>query len=498
MSSMYPHRQPVRCTYTHTALCLLTLLSSVHYIQCVGFHLPPPDSFTHSCTPLGSWAVAGNVTLSEVDSEFYQSNLTFKIDNRSLCSINLETCPELATPMPSTKNSPNVCECVSRFTEDDYKIYIKQEIAASDTGGMLTVIVPGQPKYAPLQVTHDIGHIPSRRNNNNNFTYQINSGLPTQLASTQNISTCRGQPLTITVCAPHSQPGTVLRIRELWQTTSSLADHCIHIMDTFDFDMTDSYPVMFSYDDGTGCAFKENFVFNVQERKDNTCTTAGLQWSRPGVAPNAPCPETPTSPPRQTVTLNNGIQAMCDTWTTGGNWILIQRRTNGDIDFYRGWMEYVAGFGDLDGDHWMGLQDIHSLCPPSRPCNLRVDLKDDHVHKSGVTVWAEYSSFSVGGFTDKYKLSLSGYNSSSTVFDGFSIHHNEIPFSTYDRDNDSGSARSCAVDYHGGWWYNLCHYVNLNGMWGVRGPTGLQWWNANQGTSPLYVTYSEMKVRLHP
>ncbi|GFR72528.1 fibrinogen-related protein 3.2 [Elysia marginata] len=47
-------------------------------------------------------------------------------------------------------------------------------------------------------------------------------------------------------------------------------------------------------------------------------------------------------------------QIVCDTQTDGGGWIVIQRRAVGDVDFYRNWTEYRDGFGDLDGDFWLG------------------------------------------------------------------------------------------------------------------------------------------------
>jgi len=38
-------------------------------------------------------------------------------------------------------------------------------------------------------------------------------------------------------------------------------------------------------------------------------------------------------------------------------------------------------------------------------------------------------------------------------------------FSTPDHDNDRFSKYSCAQRYKGAWWYNACHWSNLNGQY---------------------------------
>ena len=208
------------------------------------------------------------------------------------------------------------------------------------------------------------------------------------------------------------------------------------------------------------------------------------------------CKATATSPARQPFTLSNGIKVLCDTRTDGGDWFIIQRRTKGDVDFYRGWTEYVAGFGDIDGDYWLGLQDIHTLCPTAKPCTLRVDVKDDQ-YNNGSLLSAQYTDFSLSGFTDNYRLTIGLYN--GTVSDSLR-YHNKQPFSTFDRDNDD-TDYNCAFHVHGGWWYKSCFQSNLNGPWADRGNGDgrMMGWGPSWNTGYyhyLHATYSEMKVRV--
>ncbi|KAI8747655.1 BgiBFREP16.3, partial [Biomphalaria glabrata] len=159
---------------------------------------------------------------------------------------------------------------------------------------------------------------------------------------------------------------------------------------------------------------------------------------------------------RVIVTLASGLKVMCDTKTEGGGWIIIQRRINGKVDFYRGWKEYRDGFGDYNiGEFYLGNENIFKLTSTGQ-YDLRIDLENNNK-----TYFAQYENFKVLSETEKYKLQIGKY--SGNAGDSLS-NHNSMFFSTFDRDNDIYSL-NCAVERSGAWWYYYCSASNLNGKW---------------------------------
>jgi hypothetical protein len=98
------------------------------------------------------------------------------------------------------------------------------------------------------------------------------------------------------------------------------------------------------------------------------------------------------------------FQVRCDMRIDREGWTVFQRRQDASVDFYRGWQDYKNGFGNLNGNFWLGLDRIHRLAKSGQNV-LRVDLTDfnDHV------AYAKYGSFSVASERDDYRLDLGSF-----------------------------------------------------------------------------------------
>ncbi|CAF0981824.1 unnamed protein product [Adineta steineri] len=186
------------------------------------------------------------------------------------------------------------------------------------------------------------------------------------------------------------------------------------------------------------------------------------------------------------------MKVWCDMDTDGGGWTVFQKR--GDLtpqeDFYRTWLEYKRGFGDLQQQFWLG-NDRLSMLTNQDVYQLRVDMEDFDGQKR----FAQYHSFRVSNEQDKYRLSLGAYTKGDAG-DSLTVH-NGMKFSTKDQDNDP-DYYSCAQVYNGAWWYNVCHNSNLNGRY-LRGAhptiyaTGVIWKTFRGDYYSLKTT--EMKIR---
>ncbi|XP_071809718.1 uncharacterized protein [Asterias amurensis] len=185
------------------------------------------------------------------------------------------------------------------------------------------------------------------------------------------------------------------------------------------------------------------------------------------------------------------FQVYCDMETDGGGWTVFQRRKDGSVDFYLDFASYSRGFGNLEGEFWLGNDNLHRLTAQGE-YELRVDLSDFESESRVAT----YDSFSIADVSGKYRLAVGSY--SGTAGDSL-MYQNNQQFSTHDQDNDVDSSRNCAQIFRGAWWYRQCYYSNLNGEYlretgsNARGVVWYHWrgWYYSLKTS-------EMKIRQIP
>jgi len=157
---------------------------------------------------------------------------------------------------------------------------------------------------------------------------------------------------------------------------------------------------------------------------------------------------------------NIEMNVYCDLDTDNEGWIVIQRRNEKILSFNQNWENSKTGFGDLNGEFWLGLEKIHQLTK-NKDMVLRVDMIDINDNE----FYVQYQSFYVGDESLKYILIVSGH--SGQIGDIFNQQENGPAngqyFSTTDRDNDS-SSNNCARNSNSAWWHNSCFNTNLNDM----------------------------------
>ena len=182
------------------------------------------------------------------------------------------------------------------------------------------------------------------------------------------------------------------------------------------------------------------------------------------------------------------FNAFCD--MKNGGWTVFQSRMDGSENFYRNWADYVAGFGQLKGEHWLGLEKLVCLTTRRPRTELRVDLAD----YEGNYKYAQYSFFSVGNGGTNYRLNIAGYT--GTAGDSLT-YSNGMQFSTKDKDNDQWSGGNCASSSHchGAWWYDDCSDSNLNGLYrsGLSGNQGIHWHHFLNNNNSM--KFAQMKLR---
>ena len=160
-----------------------------------------------------------------------------------------------------------------------------------------------------------------------------------------------------------------------------------------------------------------------------------------------------------TVHTHLGSQAWQIPVMDDDGWIVIQQRVNASVSFDRSWEGYVTGFGDANGNFWLGLCAMNML---TTAYSMHLQIYVDPFNLPGVTI--NYSGFLVGDAASDYTLSVTSVHSGDEAIHNSLNFHSGMRFSTPDRDNDIHVSH-CAAVYSSGWWFNGCFRMNLNGVY---------------------------------
>ncbi|TKS74359.1 Angiopoietin-related protein 4 [Collichthys lucidus] len=162
------------------------------------------------------------------------------------------------------------------------------------------------------------------------------------------------------------------------------------------------------------------------------------------------------------------FNVLCE-MTAEGGWTVIQKRHDGSQNFNQLWETYKRGFGSLNGEFWLGLENIHSLSKQGQYI-LRVELVSGQAGEQQQQQAAQYH-FQLDGEEKKFTLHLQEESSSGDQEKIMTSGTSGLPFSTADRDNDLAADINCAEQLSGGWWFSSCGESNLNGKYPRRPST---------------------------
>lgn len=179
------------------------------------------------------------------------------------------------------------------------------------------------------------------------------------------------------------------------------------------------------------------------------------------------------------------FMAFCD-MSTGET--VMQRRTDGRLFFDQNWEKYESGFGDLQGEFWLGLKRLHSLCAQGNSV-LHIQLEEWKQPRRFI----EYR-FELEGPQTNYTIHLTPLSGDLQNFMG---NNTGRSFSTKDRDNCNQPHPNC-TQKTGGWWFDACADTNLNGKYlrpkgRLERKKGIHFRRSRKGLG--FLIFTQMSVR---
>ncbi|ALC47685.1 maker249 [Drosophila busckii] len=160
------------------------------------------------------------------------------------------------------------------------------------------------------------------------------------------------------------------------------------------------------------------------------------------------------------------FEAMCDAEIAGPGWLVIMRRYDGSVNFYRNWTQYKNGFGELSGEFFIGLDRLHAITA-SQEHELYIHVEDF----DGNSRYARFDDFVISSEHQFYEIQRLG-SYTGDVGDVMSYHRNG-KFSTFDKKNENSTSTYTEI-HMGAWWYQEGAASNLFGLY-MSGPVDAEW-----------------------
>ncbi|XP_054731560.1 angiopoietin-related protein 3-like isoform X2 [Anastrepha obliqua] len=164
----------------------------------------------------------------------------------------------------------------------------------------------------------------------------------------------------------------------------------------------------------------------------------------------------------------------------GKAWLVIQRRIDETLSFDLEWNEYKNGFGNLNGNFFIGLEAIHKMMLPNKNTELWIQLGIS----TGESPYEFYKDFVISAGNKTYKL-MSVHGAEGTAGDELTSLTGQVFIHKYIH---TILWKTCAKRLLAGWWYPgdgiSCGTGNLN-----RNFEDITWGDWN------HIIYTHMAIR---
>ena len=140
-------------------------------------------------------------------------------------------------------------------------------------------------------------------------------------------------------------------------------------------------------------------------------------------------------------------------------WTIIHKRSDGSTNFNNLWEDYKKGFGDPNGEYWLGNEMIHQLTK-DREVFIMFKLWAFDEYKE-----IRFKGFSIEDEANKYRLRTGERNFGSPALTNDWLDLNGTYFTTPDKDHDTWAGGNCALNNKSAWWFKNCGPIDLNNVY---------------------------------